>query len=290
MIISVQNYLSIIYNKLFELHLEGEKLKNKLRFSLFIVNILFIIFLFGEKVSIMSTGYNMTTIKNLDTTEEVTRDRKKVIYLTFDDGPNKKITNEMLDILKENDVKATFFLIGNLIEGVEDVVKRIDDEGHSIGLHTYTHKFKKIYSNEDKFIQEMLDCRNEINKVVGISPNIIRFPGGSSRHLSNNFLNKLHNNEFKIYDWNMENSDGVNAKLSPDKLYRKATKGSKDLPTIILLMHCTPINTNTCKALPQIIEYYKAQGYEFKAITEDTTELYFPMTKKTFSFLRDINN
>ena len=255
-------------------------MKNKLKFFLFFANILFAIFLFEEDVSSMSASSNITTIKNLNTNVEVTSDRKKVLYLTFDDGPNNKITNKVLDILKEKEVKATFFLIGSQIEGQEDVVKRINDEGHSIGLHTYTHKYKSIYGNEDTFIQEMIDCRNEINKVVGISPNIIRFPGGSYKHLNNNFLKKLHANNFKIYDWNLDNTDGLNPKLSPYKLYRKAIKGSKDMRTIILLMHCTDIHKNTCEALPQIIEYYKSQGYEFKTITERYTRIIFSNDKK----------
>ena len=87
----------------------------------------------------------------------------------------------------------------------------------------------------------------------------------------------------QFLDWNLDNTDGLNPKLSPYKLYRKAIKGSKDMRTIILLMHCTCVHKNTCEALPQIIEYYKSQGYEFKTLTNDTPELYFPMTKKTFN-------
>ena len=262
--------------------LEDDKLKNKFKIFLFLINILFIIFLFKESVIIVPIDDNITTVKCSSENKEVIVDSDKVIYLTFDDGPCNKVTNKILDILKENHVKATFFVIGNQIEGAEDVVKRINDEGHSIGLHTYTHKYKSIYSNEDKFISEMIECRDEINKVVGISPNIIRFPGGSSKHLSKSYLNKLHDNNFKIYDWNLDNSDGLNPKLSPYRLYRNAIKGSKGCQSIILLMHCTPMNVNTCEALPEIIKYYKSQGYEFKTITEDTPEVYFPLTKRKF--------
>lgn len=248
-------------------------MKNKFKILVFFINIFLVISLFEESVCGIPTVYSETTNNNLN-------ENKKVIYLTFDDGPSNKITNKVLDILKENDVKATFFLIGSQIEGSKDVVKRINDEGHSIGLHTYTHKYKCVYCNEDKFIQEMIECRNEINKVIGISPNIIRFPGGSYRHLSNDYLKRLHDNNFKIYDWNMDNTDGLNPKLSPYKLYRKSIKGSKDLSDIILLMHCTDMNKNTCASLPQVIEYYKSQGYEFKTITEDTPEMYFTIKRK----------
>lgn len=205
--------------------------------------------------------------------------KKKIIYLTFDDGPSSKVTSNVLDVLKENKVKATFFLIGNQIKGREAVVKRIYNEGNSIGLHSYTHDYNIIYSDEDNFIKEMMDCRNEINNVIGITPNIIRFPGGSHKRLSNSFLKKLHDKNFKLYDWNLENSDGLKPKTSSCELYEKAINGSENKNKIILLLHCTNNHQNTCKALPQIIKYYKSKGYEFRTITEETKELYFPIKK-----------
>lgn len=211
----------------------------------------------------------------------------KVIYLTFDDGPSV-ITNKILDILEEKDIKATFFLIGNQIPGFEDTVSRMYKEGHAIGLHTYTHKFKRIYRNNAAFIKEMSDCRNEIIKVTGANTSIIRFPGGSRKHLTNEFLNRLHENNFKIYDWNVQVSDGINPKTSSSKLFREATKNTASMSPIILLMHCDYMHKTTCQALPKIIEYYKQQGYVFKPITEDTPELYFPPSKKTLKNFLDI--
>ncbi|MBW6410674.1 polysaccharide deacetylase family protein [Clostridium weizhouense] len=259
-------------------------MKNRFKyFLMLVVNLLLIISIFRGNISNASVASNIATINELDSNNNINDYNEKVVYLTFDDGPSCKITDKILDILKENEVKATFFLIGSQIEDNEDVVKRIYNEGHSIGLHTYTHKFKKVYSSEDRFIQEMVDCRDEINKVIGISPNIIRFPGGSHKHLNDNFLRKLHDNKFKVYDWNIDNTDGLNPKLSTYKLYKRAIKGSDDLPNIILLMHCTDMQKNTCIALPEVIKYYKSQGYEFKTITEDTPEMYFKITKRTFN-------
>lgn len=80
--------------------------------------------------------------------------------------------------------------------------------------------------------------------------------------------------------------DGLNPKLSPDRLYREATKKCEKPSSIFLLMHCDYMHKNTCKALPRIIEYYKEQGYKFKAITEETPELYYPITRKTFNFFK----
>lgn len=251
--------------------MEEVKLKNR-KFIFYITTILLFILVLSKGFSsfaVTNNIYNCTSAPPENSAEH------KVVYLTFDDGPSDVITDRVLDILKENNVKATFFLIGNQINGLEDAVKRIHSEGHSIGLHTYTHKNKRIYSNKDTFIKEMLDCRDEINNVVGVSPNIIRFPGGSRKHINKAYLEKLHSYNFKIYDWNVETSDGINPKISPDKQYRKAVKESKDLSDIILLMHCDYMHKNTCKALPKIIKYYKENGYEFKPITDNTPELIF---------------
>ncbi|KRU24998.1 polysaccharide deacetylase [Clostridium sporogenes] len=202
----------------------------------------------------------------------------KIIYLTFDDGPRVN-TNKVLDTLNEYNVKATFFLIGNQIKGQEDVVKRIQDEGHSIGLHTYTHDFKKIYSNNQAFIDEMLKCQEEIYRVTGTRPNIIRFPGGSVKRLNKGFKKELEEKDFKVYDWNVDSQDGIKPKMSPNKIFKKATESNvKDEPTI-LLMHCDYMQKNTCKALPEIIKFYKDKGYEFKTINNGTPECYFPLRK-----------
>lgn len=249
-------------------------MKNKLKYILFfVVSVFLIISIFNENVSGVFAASGIINNQKVTTVDKPISNGRKV-YLTFDDGPSYKITNEILDILDKNEVKATFFLIGNQIEGKEDVVKRIYDGGNSIGLHTYTHKFDSIYCNEDVFIKEMIDYRNEINKVIGISPNIIRFPGGSCSRFSENGIKALHDNHFKVYDWNLDTTDGFNPKLSPDALFRKATKGIEKIYAITLLMHCTDMNENTSKALPKIIEYYKSQGFEFATITEETPELY----------------
>ncbi|GAB6167570.1 polysaccharide deacetylase family protein [Clostridium carnis] len=254
-------------------------MKNKMKyFLLFTINLLLIICITWQSINSISVGAKLKSSEECNNDEKNNISNKKEIYLTFDDGPSYEITGKVLDILKENEVKATFFLIGNQIKDKEEIVKRINEEGHSIGLHTFTHKYKCIYCNEDTFIEEMIECQNEINKVVGVSPNIIRFPGGSYKHLNKCYLEKLHNNNFKVYDWNLDNTDGLNPKLSPYKLYRKAINAGDGLQRIILLMHCTDMHKNTCEALPKIIEYYKSQGYEFKTINENTPEMYFKIS------------
>ena len=123
-------------------------MKDKLKYILFIfVSVFFIISISEETVSSVHASSNVLTNEQITENEKITKHKKKIIYLTFDDGPSYKVTNKVLDILKEKEVQATFFLIGNQIKDKEDVVKRIYEEGNGIGLHTYTHNFKKIYAN-----------------------------------------------------------------------------------------------------------------------------------------------
>ncbi|HEY8889878.1 MAG TPA: polysaccharide deacetylase family protein [Clostridium sp.] len=207
----------------------------------------------------------------------------KLAYLTFDDGPTHVVTNALLDVLKKENVKATFFVVGKEIEGKELILKRIYDEGHGIGLHTYSHNFKKIYRSCDEFTSEMIKTSNKIKEVTGSTSKIIRFPGGSSKRLNASNLEVLHKNDFKIYDWNVNICDGINPDLSVSQLIKNSQiiKGNK--AEAIILMHCNFNNKNTVKALPGIIKYYHDLGYEFKVITKDTPEYYYKFRDKKTS-------
>lgn len=196
----------------------------------------------------------------------------KVIYLTFDDGPAGKVTNNILDVLKENEVKGTFFLIGSQIKGQEDLVRRIYNEGHSIGLHSMTHKKNCLYCSNENFLKEMLDTQEVINSVISIKPNILRFPFGCNNNtykISQSMVDLLHENNLKIYDWNIDSGDGASPNSDPS-IFIKNSKSDKK--RVILLMHCSYLSKNSVKALPEIIKYYKDNGYEFKVIDENTPE------------------
>lgn len=207
----------------------------------------------------------------------------KVVYLTFDDGPPRLITNKILDVLKEHNVKATFFIVGKEIPSREDIVMRIYDEGHSIGIHTYSHNSKKIYSTIENFVNEMLLTQEKIKAITNHSSYIIRFPWGTNnpyRKLTPEFLMELHSNNFKIYDWNVDIKDGLSPDLSPQQFLNNSKKIKGNYNGIIILMHCNSNNRNTVKALPNIIKYYRDLGYDFKAITPDTEEYYHLHRKK----------
>ncbi|MDS0524169.1 polysaccharide deacetylase [Clostridium sp. SHJSY1] len=225
-------------------------------------------------ISTIILTFNLTTI-NVFSDES----NSKTIYLTFDDGPAKKITEETLDILKKEDVPATFFIIGDQIKGQEKLLMRMKDEGHSVGLHSMSHDRCKLYSGNNNFLKEMLEERDSIKEVIGIDCNILRFPFGCNNrtfHLTPDLVDIIHKNNLKIYDWNVDTTDGANVGASPYK-YVKNAKSNKE--TVFLLMHCGYINKTSPKALPEIIKYYKDKGYKFKAITDETDEIFHYISK-----------
>ncbi|MBU3188846.1 polysaccharide deacetylase [Clostridium bowmanii] len=245
--------------------------------TVFLFTTLIILLLLSSSSHIDNITKNSPAFLALNTSLKDSGDFKasKIAYLTFDDGPTYVITAALLDVLKKENVKATFFVVGKEIEGKESILKRIYLEGHSIGLHTYSHNFKKIYRSTEDLICEMEKTSDKIQEVIGITPKIIRFPGGSSKHLNAFSLKALHKNSFKVYDWNVNIYDGINPNLSVSKLIENSQiiKGNKN--AAIVLMHCNFNNKNTVKALPEIIKYYKKLGYKFKSITEDTPEYYY---------------
>lgn len=219
------------------------------------------------------TNYSKFTTINVNATE------KKIVYLTFDDGPAGKVTKDILDILKEDSVPSTFFVIGSQIKGQENLIKRMYNEGHSIGLHSMSHKKSCLYTSNESFLKEMIDTQETINSIVGIKPTILRFPFGCNNNyyrISQSMVDLLHENNLKIYDWNTDSGDGANPNANPG-VFIKNSKSNKDC--VLLLMHCAYMSKNSVKALPYIIKYYKDNGYEFKAIDQDTPEEFHFMKK-----------
>lgn len=206
---------------------------------------------------------------------------EKIVYLTFDDGPVPKITERLLDILKQEEVPATFFVVGKEIIGREAILQRIYQEGHSIGLHSYTHNFSHVYASPYNFIEEMEQTEKKINEVLNTSLDIkvIRFPGGSARRLTKAFLAQLENEGYKIFDWNIDLQDGIHPYLSAEALYKNALKCEDKSNRKFILAHCNSVNHTTCDALADIIRYYKKEGYVFKKIDNDTPSHYFPVRK-----------
>lgn len=192
----------------------------------------------------------------------------KVAYLTFDDGPSTNITPQVLDILKKYDVKATFFVIGELAESYPEILKRIDKEGHAIGNHSYSHNYNYIYKDLDNFMEEIHQTEKVFKNILGkdYENNLIRFPGGSFGPNKAPFREKASEAGYKFYDWNSLNGDAEGRSFSKSRLVQRFKDTSNGKKELIILMHDMGGKQTTADALPEIIEYLQQNGYEFDTL------------------------
>lgn len=234
-------------------------------------------------------GSNVTNLGNkfaieAETVREMVNGKyegdEKYVFLTFDDGPSPN-TEKILDILKEKDVKGTFFVLGDSLQksdSAKEYLKRALKEGHAIGNHSYTHNFKKLYPNNklniDVFMKEFNQTNNLIRSVVGedFNTRVLRMPGGYNSRIFykdpslTEFNNILNENNIVNIDWNALNGDAEGRKYTSQEMLNYAIKSSEEQNQIIILMHDTYGKEKTVQMLPALIDYYKSNGYEFKTI------------------------
>lgn len=196
----------------------------------------------------------------------------KRVYLTFDDGPSI-YTGQILDVLAANDVKATFFVIGRT-EEYYDYYKRIVDEGHTLGMHSYSHVYQELYESEESFADEIERLNELLYDVTGTRSCIFRFPGGSSNNVSQlpiqTYIAYLNENNINYYDWNALNGDAVTTGLSPEQLVENIMNDVECNQDSIVLMHDLQTTHTTVESLQLLIDTLKSQGYEILPIDEDT--------------------
>lgn len=210
----------------------------------------------------------------------VRTDGKKVVYLTFDDGPSTSNTPQILDILKANDVKATFFIMGNQLdtndEYVKDILRREAKEGHAIANHTYSHNYDYLYPkrviSSNNFMADVEKCNDKLKEVLGddFNTRVIRFPGGYWSWEGRSEVKTLIDQKgLSIINWNAINGDAEGIK-NYTGLVNRLKQTTEDLgpnaDSIVVLMHDTYGKEETVKALPEIINYYKSKGFIFKTI------------------------
>lgn len=197
------------------------------------------------------------------------KQEEKIAYLTFDDGPTTKATGKVLDILKEEDVKATFFVVGKHVKENPELVKCEYEEGHYIANHGYDHSNSKLYESSDSFINEVKSTDIEIGKAIGIEnycSHVFRFPNG---YMSANYKAKkkqavklLTEMNYTYIDWNCLNNDSVK-KYTKTQLLNNFKKSAKNKGTLVVLMHDTSDVNDTPSILKESIDYLKSEGYEF---------------------------
>ena len=202
---------------------------------------------------------------------------KKIVFLTFDDGTSKTNTPEVLRILDENNIKATFFLTGSNIENggetAKDLVRQEFNSGHAIANHSYSHDCGKLYpgSNLDmKAFKEDYEKNDKLLKSIlgeNFTTHVMRCPGGYMSWKNMDELDKyLEKNNIASIDWNALNADAEGPKKNAKQLAQYAIKTSEGKEMVVLLMHDTYGKEETVKALPTIIKYFKDNGYEFRTL------------------------
>ena len=225
-----------------------------------------------ENIEISADGSKETTTVQQGTLS--TNSNGKKVYLTFDDGPTI-YTHDILDVLEEKNVKATFFVVHHDDEELIDEYQRIVNDGHTIAMHSYTHVYEEIYADVDSFAEDVTNIHDFILETTGVDCTYYRFPGGSSNTVADvdmqDCMAYLDEMGYIYYDWNSLSGDAVDASLTPEELndnvlqYVRNNGGDS-----IVLLHDLKNNPATAKALGDLIDILISEGYTICPITHDT--------------------
>ncbi|MGG7145034.1 polysaccharide deacetylase family protein [Clostridium nigeriense] len=204
------------------------------------------------------------------------QDGKKIAYLTFDDGPSEHSTEKILDILNQNDIKATFFTLGSSIEKnskAQQLLKRMANEGHAIGSHGYSHDYSILYPNRTVDVQAVSNDFKKNDEILkemlgkDFSTRVIRLPGGHSSWKGTETLDKyLEESNIWQVDWNALNGDAEGRDFPKEVLLNRLKETVGDQDVVIILMHDTDNKKGTVEYLQSAIDYLKSQGFEFRTL------------------------
>ena len=240
---------------------------------LFIILGIFSLFFFSKKNISMAVELSKNTDISGDVASNITnliKGTEKTAFLTFDDGPNISVTPKILDILKEENVKASFFVVGKNVEAYPEIVKRSYEEGHFIANHGYDHNNSTLYKDNESFMNEIKKTDLAIGNAIGVQDycsHIFRFPNGfmspNNKAKKKKALEVLKNMNYTYIDWNCLNNDSVK-KYSNYQLLNNLKKTCKGKDTLVILMHDTKYVSNSSNVLKDSIEFLKSEGYTFK--------------------------
>lgn len=196
------------------------------------------------------------------------------VYLTFDDGPSI-YTDDILEILDRYGVKATFFVVGKESDSEKEALSMIVDGGHTLGMHSYSHKYAELYQSVEDFADDFVKLQDYLYEVTGVESKFYRFPGGSSNTVSDidmqEFADYLESQGVQFYDWNISSGDAGSIPLSVDTLVQNSLQGIRENSTSIILFHDSADKRTTVEALPTIIEkLLEMEDTVILPITEET--------------------
>ena len=222
----------------------------------------------GDSDSLALANYSATAEENLAQAGDTLK-----VYLTFDDGPSSN-SDEILNILDDYNVKATFFVVGREDEHSLAVYKRIVDEGHTIAMHSYSHNYSALYSSLDTFQSDLERIQNLIYDTTGVECDLYRFPGGSSNQVSNadmsEYIKYLNDQGIRYLDWNVASGDATSVAYSSDDLVENVMSDVVKYKTSVVLMHDADNKNATVEALPKLIEQLQGIGALILPVSEDT--------------------
>ncbi len=228
----------------------------------------------GEEVSMEIVNAKE---KEIVTGSAVEEEKTKRVYLTFDDGPSKQ-TERVLNILEKKKVKATFFTIGREDEFSQNIYRRIVKEGHTLGMHSYSHIFKEIYGSLDGFKKDFHRISDYLEKITGVRPVFYRFPGGSSNTVNElpveQYTNFLKEQGVEYVDWNVIAANGISDNVTKKDMVRSVMEGVAKYDTSIVLLYDSADKKMTADSLSAMIDSLQAAGYELLPMDDSTIPIH----------------
>ncbi len=223
----------------------------------------------------MEDGEKVPLVANVDDSFNLAQEGDTLkVYLTFEDGPSEN-TEAILDILDQYQVKATFFVVGKTDEESQALYKRIVEDGHTLGMHSYSNKYSTIYESKEAFESDFTQLRDYLYELTGVESHYYRFPGGSSNQISNvdmaEFIQYLDSQNVVYYDWNVSSGDATSQAYSSEDIVANVTSNVVKYKTSVVLLHDADDKSTTVEALAPLIEALQAMNAQILPIDEDTT-------------------
>jgi peptidoglycan/xylan/chitin deacetylase (PgdA/CDA1 family) len=263
----------------------------RLRFQIMMVVVLLVSLLVGSMPtkaadneadpSVQEAFGQLQAGKRLKSERTYVTPEQPTVYLTFDDGPSK-LTNQVLDILDKEDVKATFFVLGEQAKAHPAELKRIVKDGHAIGNHTYNHVYKELYSDFQTFWNQIQRSEDVISNIVGIRPQLVRAPGGTATNFDAYYFYLMEQAGYIMEDWNVDSGDSKRANVPVNEIWQTVKASPLD-HEINILFHDGTGHESSVQVLPQVISYYKKLGYAFATLTDQVKPKQFAITKPKWS-------
>lgn len=204
--------------------------------------------------------------------------KQKLLYLTFDDGPSEN-TELVLNILKQEGILATFFVLGEHVLKKPEIAKRIIAEGHSIGNHTFDHKYEILYGSFADFSAQVMKTDDAIFRTTGVRTTLFRAPGGTYSNFDQSYFDAMAAAGYQVFDWNVDSGDSKRKGVPASEILT-TVKGSKLADKLVVLLHDSAGHAESVKVLPAVIKYYKSKGYAFAPITDQVKPVQFKVAKK----------